>query len=234
MNVDSALPVFVVLKKRGIFVQTKPFSTMKKVLLTAAVLFIATASFAQFSGGIKAGANFATLGGDDVGDDAKMRVAFHFGLYGSYPLSDKLSLQPELLYSSVGAKYDFSESDPDFGDYSVDGSYQLNYLSVPIMLGFKLSENFSLQVGPQIGFLLSAKDKGDVKFDGGSESYDDDIKDGFKGTDFGLNFGLGYSFGKMGVSARYSLGLSSIADYEDSDLKSNVIQLSLQYKLFGE
>lgn len=100
------------------------------------------------------------------------------------------------------------------------------------MLDFKLSESFSLQAGPQVSFLLSAKNKGDLNFDGDSESYDEDIKDDLKGTDFGLNFGAAYSFAKLNVTFRYSLGLSNIAD--DGDLKNNNIQISLGYKLFGE
>lgn len=102
------------------------------------------------------------------------------------------------------------------------------------MLDYKLTDQFSLQVGPQIGFLLSAKYEAEVEYDGDSESYNEDIKDEMKGTDFGLNFGAAYSFVKLNVTFRYSLGLSNAADYDEGDLKNNNIQISLGYKLFGE
>lgn len=207
---------------------------MKKVLLTlTAITCITVASFAQFTAGVKAGINFASLSGD-AAEDYDGRTVFHAGLYGNYSLSEKLSIQPELLYNSVGAKYEDSYTDPDFGDVDYKETIKLDYLSVPVMLDYKLTDQFSLQVGPQIGFLLSAKYEAEVEYDGDSESYNEDIKDEMKGTDFGLNFGAAYSFVKLNVTFRYSLGLSNAADYDEGDLKNNNIQISLGYKLFGE
>lgn len=215
-----------------IFVLQQTLIQMKKILLLVAFIVLTTASFAQFSGGVKAGVNFASAAGDDA-DGYDGRIAYHFGLYGKLPLSDKLSFQPELLFNSVGAKYEESFSDPDFGDVDYKETIRISYLSVPLMLDFAVVDNFSLQVGPQIGFLLAAKGEAEVTYDGGSESDEVDMKDDFKATDFGLNIGAVYSFGKFNAGIRYSLGLASVGDYDDSDIKLNNFQISLGYTLFG-
>ena len=131
---------------------------MKKSFLTLLVAFFALSAFAQLSGGLKAGLNLANFSGD-VSDNS-MRVGFHAGAYATFNLSDKIGIQPELLYNSVGTKFEDVDGDVDF---------VLNYISIPVMLLYNASENVNIQVGPQFGFLASA----DGKADGGSV----DIKD---------------------------------------------------------
>lgn len=87
-------------------------------------------------------------------------------------------------------------TDPDISDIK----YQFNYVSLPVMLRYNITENFNLQAGPQLGFLMSAK------VSDGDNSID--IKDGFKGIDFGAGFGAGVDFGKFNAGIRYYLGLS--------------------------
>ena len=76
-------------------------------------------------------------------------------------------------------------------------------------------------VGPEFGFLLSAKSKVDDE--------EKDIKDTTKSIDLGLNIGAGVSMdmGTMPVFAevRYSLGLSDIEDNDNSTTKTTGIQL---------
>jgi hypothetical protein len=197
---------------------------MKKLfLVSAAILFFAAGAFAQLSVGAKAGLNLANLAGDDV-EDSDMRTSFHVGGYLNFAFSENLSLQPELLYNSVGAKSSYD--DPDFGD--VTETIKLNYISLPVMLVYSFG-TVNLQAGPQVNFLAGAKYK--IEADG--ESFEEDINDGLKSTDFGFNVGLGANFGKLNATARYCLGLSSIADEGDADTKNSVIQLSLGYRLFG-
>lgn len=206
---------------------------MKKTLFTLIIIGLAGVSaFAQLNGGLKAGLNIANFSGDDA-DGADPIVGFHIGGYLVFDLTDAITLQPELLYNVAGAKYSESGTDPDLGSYTLDITQKLNYISVPIMFGYKLGDKFSIQVGPQISFLASAKAEFDLKSDLLDFSDSEDNKSEYKGTDFGLNFGLGANFGKFNASARYSLGLSEIPDAE-ANVKNNVIQFSIGYKLFGE
>ena len=197
---------------------------MKKLFLTVAAVAICTATlFAQISVGAKAGVNLANVIGDV--DNTDMKVGFHVGGYVNVAFSDALSLQPELLFNSVGYKYTVSN-----GFDEADVTSNLNYISIPVSLMYSFGP-VNLHAGPQLGFLMSAKTKSD--FDG----FDDqDLKDDLKSTDLGFNVGAGVKFGNLNVTARYTIGLSNIADGDDADdidVKNGVIQLSLGYKLFG-
>ena len=68
----------------------------------------------------------------------------------------------------------------------------------------------------------------------GASSDDDDVKDYFKGIDFGLNFGLGYKLENgLNFAARYNLGLSDLNDADEifgsDSYKNAVIQLSVGF-----
>ncbi|WP_010421878.1 porin family protein [Anaerophaga thermohalophila] len=210
---------------------------MKKLFFIAAVMLlcVSTASFAQAKFGVKAGLNIASLSGDDA-EDLDSRLAPFFGGFVNISFSDKLSFQPELLYSMKGAKYSDSGSESIGGityNYEEESKVKLNYLDIPLMLKINLGSGFNLQAGPQIGLLLSAEEEFEYTASGGdmneSESETTDIKDDLKGMNFGLNVGAGYDFGSLGVDIRYSLGLSNIADYDDGDLKSNAFQIGVSY-----
>jgi Outer membrane protein beta-barrel domain len=193
---------------------------MKRIFFTVLLYSLfAVGAFAQgISGGLKAGLNLANATGNDAGN-TDMRIAYHFGGYININLPGALSVQPELLYNSVGAK--------DSQD-GVDMTYKLNYFTVPVDLIYSFG-NFNIQAGPQFGFLVSAKGKAEYQ----GESTEQDIKDYFKSTDVGVNVGLGATFGKLQASARYCMGLTKIWDADDVDVKNGVIQLSLGYRLFG-
>ena len=82
-----------------------------------------------------------------------------------------------------------------------------------MLANYYISEELSLEFGPQLGFLLAAKYKDEE--DG--EKYEEDVKEFFKSTDFGLNFGLGYQLKSgIGFNARYTLGVIDIFDYNIS------------------
>lgn len=204
---------------------------MKQIILTTVLsffCFVANAQDEKSNGsdinfGLKGGLNFALIAGDDTGD-FDGRIAFHVGAVAEFPISEKFSFQPELLYSSQGDKMTSDGMDIDF---------KFDYLNLPLLAKYYVAEGFSLEAGPQIGFLLSSK----VEADGVSI----DLKDVIKGIDFGLGFGLGYKLEDgLNFAARYNLGLSNIVDnngsildveIDASDTKNHneVFQLSVGY-----
>ena len=201
---------------------------MKKITLSiVAVLAFGFANAQEVKFGAKAGLNVSTLTGDV--NDASSRVGFHVGGFAEIKLSDKFSVQPELLYSAQGAKFETSGA-----GFSEEDKFNLAYLNVPVMAKYYVAEKFSLEAGPQIGFLLSAKNDFSYSDSGESESGKVDIKDGFKSIDFGVNFGAGYDFTEnLSVGVRYNLGLSNIAEKvegSDAKVKNSVFSLSVGYK----
>ena len=172
--------------------------------------------------GVKAGLNLANISFDPEIEGLSFDAATKFGVGGIilYPLSEVLDLQVEAMYLLKGSKSKIEGFDDDF-------EFNLAYLSVPVMGRYNLGSGDTspyIAVGPEFGFLLSAKSKfGDEE---------EDLKDTTKSIDLGLNIGAGVSMdmGTMPVFAevRYSLGLSDInddPDDPDTSIKTTGIQL---------
>lgn len=200
---------------------------MKK--LVSLVLLLGSISFSaqEISYGLKAGLNVAnfSLSTDEMGDyDARM--SFHVGAVLEWGITDKFAIQPELLYSSVGAKDEYTDE-----DVTIKTTAIVDYLSIPVMAKYYVADGFSLELGPQLGILLSAKGKYEATLDGESESETIDMKDNFESIDFGAGFGAGYKMENgLLFNARYVLGLSNvIKDSGDEWGKNNVFQFSLGY-----
>jgi opacity protein-like surface antigen len=194
---------------------------MKKLLLSAiiAVLGLTSLQAQEVTFGAKAGVNFANLSGDL--DDADSKIAFHVGGVAEIKITEKFSVQPELLYSALGAKYEEE-------DYSE--KINLDYISIPLLAKYYIAEGFSVEAGPQIGFLISAKSEYEETFEGETTKGTEDLKDFIKGSNLGLNFGLGYKLNNgLNFGTRYGLGLSNIAKEEGVDIKTIVFQLSVGY-----
>ncbi|WGD34343.1 porin family protein [Olleya sp. YS] len=214
---------------------------MKKLLMIAAVaVFGLTSANAQdVNFGAKAGVNFATITGDDT-DGIESKIGIHIGLVAEIEISENFSFQPELLYSAQGAQDDYSESENINGftySYTEEAKAKLDYIILPLMAKYYVADGFSIEAGPQIGFLVKSEEE--VSFsetingqtESGTESADTD--DFTSGVDFGLNFGLGYKLDSgLNFSARYNLGLSNINDGEGSDEFENqnaVFQVSVGF-----
>lgn len=183
----------------------------KRYLLTLFIILLfsidSKAQTTQF--GIKGGLNIANLIGD-VNDNVKGRTSFHGGIVAEFSISDMFSIQPELLYSSQG--YTFG---------NVTGTS--DYINIPVMGKFYPIEGLSIEMGPQLGFLLGAKEK--------DANNTVDVKEVYKSVDFGLNFGASYKL-DMGVNfgVRYNLGLSKILDTNNTtNIKNGVFQLYIGY-----
>src|SRR5690606_9650619 len=191
---------------------------MKKITLTLlGLVAFSTSALAQqeVKFGPKAGVNFANLSG---ADDSEMKTGFHVGAVAEIKFNDKFSIQPEVVYSTQGAK--ISQTLPIIGE--VESTIKNDYINVPIMAKYYFIEGFSVELGPQIGFLMKSE----------AESGDKttDTKDAYKSIDFGLGVGLAYDM-PMGlfVGARYNLGLSDIRENTNvgDTTKNGVIQVSV-------
>ncbi|WP_310381881.1 porin family protein [Flavobacterium sp.] len=204
---------------------------MKKIILSAIAIFtigFVNAQKAQF--GVKGGLNLAVILGDTDGVDFQSKAGYHVGGFVDIKVSDKISIQPELLYSTQGASVKDFEVELNNTLYSADVNFNLSYINIPVMLKYYAAEKFNLEVGPQIGFLTAAKIVAKVNGNEGEE----DAKDIFESVDFGLNLGAGYDFTKkISAGVRYNVGLSNIEKTEsgdDSKIKNSVFSLSLGYK----
>ena len=189
---------------------------MKKIILSLAIVAFATLGVsAQVNFGVKGGLNISTLRTDPDGN-SKSLVGGYGGFLANIPVSGMFSIQPEVLYSLEGAKYD-GAGDPQL---------LLNYINIPLMVKYSDPSGFYGELGPQIGILTSAK------FQEDGES-DVDIKKLLKSSNFSLGFGAGWNFSpKVGVGLRYNLGLSSIGEDSGNDVKTGNFAIGIHY-MFG-
>ncbi|MDI6034619.1 porin family protein [Flavobacterium sp. LB2P84] len=195
---------------------------MKKIILTVVMAFtfgfVNAQEKADMAFGVKGGLNISTITNADVdGVNSKSLVGFHVGFFGEFMISNTFAIQPEVLYSAQGTKFEFE---------GLDGDLKLDYITIPVMAKYYVADAFSLEVGPQIGFLVSAKAKS------GGES--EDVKDELKSTDVSLNFGLGYDITEnFMIGARYNFGLTRLQDElfpDEDESKNSVFQISIGYK----
>lgn len=198
---------------------------MKKLLLSSFVMVLAVYSYGQgISGGVKAGMNFANqkFTSQGVSLDTKAKPGIHGGVFVVAMINEKFGVQPEALFSVQGSRWDFS------GD---DSKFKFNYITVPVLLRYNITEMISIHAGPQIGFLMSAK----LEDEDGDE---EDIKDDIKGTDFGAATGAEVILPMgLGFGARYVIGFTNNAednaDLDDVEIKNRAFQLYAFYRLFG-
>ena len=185
--------------------------------------------------GVKGGLNVATLSNTAQGNTDTVLLGFHVGVFGEFKVTDKFAVQPEILFSTQGNK---SKSSQDFGggfSSSSEDKTKLGYLNIPVMAKFYVTDDFSIEAGPQIGFLMSAKSEDTTTDVGGgpttTTSSTTDVKDKLNSVDFGLNFGLGYNIGaNIVVGARYDLGLNDIQKTlgtNEKGRKNGVFQVSV-------
>lgn len=194
---------------------------MKKLFLGLAIA-ISSLTFAQEKAkesaassvrfGLKAGLNVSTISGGD----SKAKAGFYGGAFANIPIASSFSVQPEVMYSGLGAK------DEQLTDFKVN----LSYISVPVMFQYNVIPNFYVEAGPQFSFLVDSK----FKYQSTSVKANDYIKT----FDFGIGLGAGYYItNNFGITARYVAGVVDIPKETmgaDAKGKNNVFQIGLAYK----
>ncbi len=154
--------------------------------------------------GVKGGVNLTNLYVDDV-EDENMKVGFNLGLFAKLPVTQGLSIQPELLYSVKGSKVTY--------DLGVLGSneyrFNLNYVEVPVLAVINLAKNFNLHAGGYAAYLAQANIKREED-DGPNDQIADLNEDNFNRFDYGLVGGLGIDISAVTIGARYNYGLREV------------------------
>ncbi len=192
---------------------------MKKIFVILCLASIGlTVNAQKFRAGLKAGANISNFTGGNFEDvEKKALIGFHAGGFLSFGIGN-FYIQPELLVSTAGAKFE------DAGD---DENFKLTYLTLPVMFKFRSASGLYFELGPQVGFKL------------GEDVGDQTVEDFAKNLDLSVGAGLGFQLGSgFGIGGRYLVGLSKVGDFEaspgvDPDFKNSVIQLGVFFALGG-
>ncbi|CAM1361200.1 porin family protein [Tenacibaculum xiamenense] len=188
----------------------------KAVLAIVCMIAFATVKAQNVKVGVKAGLNVSSfnhqkyiLPDDGFGVEHALdpRVGFHMGLSLEAKLGKSFSLQPEVIYSQLGA-----------GSNKFDVS--LDYLSLPVLAKFYIVKGFSFSAGPQFSFLLNKTTKFmNVDFNPEIENFD-----------VGAHLGLGYKFDNgVFFNVNHVIGATEIIKQRMQN-RNNVFQVSLGYQ----
>lgn len=206
---------------------------MKKIIFLAAMLLAVglTAHSQEIKYGVKAGLNIADFGGD--AENTNVRAGFNAGVLAEIKFGN-FAVQPEIVYSQQGAKLKYNYFSGSSLDGSVEYTSKTAYINVPIVLKYYIIEGLSIQAGPQVGFLVSAKEKDETTVSGISVFDEIDSKEAYEKVDFALFGGIGYDL-PIGIffQARYNAGLSKINkgdEAEELKATNNVFSFSVGYK----
>lgn len=205
---------------------------MKKMFLSAAML-AGSLFFAQtYSFGVKTGLNLSSIS-DDGKADNKMKTGFNGGIFANVALTDKFSIQPEVLYNTMGAKSTLNlDADKEPSDYKT----KLGYLYIPIMFQYNIAPHLYIEAGPEFSFLMNASSEytSGTKYNNFNLGTND-----FKTFNFGMGVGVGYwIIPRLAVNARYSTSFTNAADDTTTrgayfgNGKNSAFQIGLTVKIF--
>lgn len=185
-----------------------------------------TAANDQMRFGIKAGANMTKISdyrflNQDYSTDYK--AGFQAGVYADLPMGGGFAFLPEITFTQKGFKLK-ETVDGNTGEINS----KINYLDIPVLIGYRPSPEFTIFAGPQASFLLSQKTE--VRANGTEVTNTTDT-DALRKSIAGGVIGLGYSITpNINVNGRYMMDFQSTAK-EDQNQKGklNGFALSLGY-----
>ena len=187
-----------------------------KFLGLAAALLISQLMMAQFHLGFKAGANLTKVDGKTFED--QFRYGYNLGGFMEIGLGRKFSFNPEVLFNQYSSTLD-SNFKAIYQNViaSNQSKVKLNYLSIPLLLDYKLLGPIHLQAGPQFAVLMSH-----------NKTLLENGADAFKDGDFSMVAGVQLKLAQLRITGRYLVGLNNINDIDNRDKwKNQVIQLSI-------
>ncbi|MBK8312340.1 MAG: PorT family protein [Chitinophagaceae bacterium] len=187
-----------------------------KFLFLLAAIMLSNAMMAQFHIGVKGGANITKVDGESFKD--QFRYGYHLGGFAEIRMGNKFVLQPEVLFNQYATRLDSSYKNVYDDVFGGNSNIKLNYLSIPIVINYKLIGSFlSLQAGPQFGILI---DQSKTVLQNGGNA--------FKNGDLSMLAGLQFKIAALRINGRYAIGLNNISDLpDDNKWKSQGFQVSV-------
>ncbi len=192
---------------------------MKKLLIVIAALAVSVGANAQIKFGAKAGLNLSQISASDQdgAEATSMLPGFFVSGHANFGLGQFFGVQPELMFSMQGGKEE-------------DMSMHLNYINIPVLFEVKPIANFSIFVGPQIGFnLYKSASAGGVTISG---SQFEEMIAKVNTIDFAAVVGVQYAvLDHFLISARYNIGFTPTLDIDGvGGMTNRVIQIGVGYQ----
>ena len=179
------------------------------------MLFGGALASENFNIGFEIGMNLSNVDGLN---GASLSRGTLLGLYGSWRFSEHFHLYTAILpLSAKGAKdaEPIALNDPTLDPLVATGkmSRELGYFDIPVIVQFaqRRTDGFRIGAGPQVGILLSAKDRYEgLTPQGTGVTIENDIEGSTQRFDAGVAFDTEYRFAKipLAIGVRYYYGLT--------------------------
>ncbi len=203
---------------------------MRKSLAVMALFLLSCSSLlAQYTKGkaafgVKTGINLSTFRPAIKYDnyDPSFKVGFVLGGFVEIPVSPRFAIQPEFLYSQLGANA--FDGLNNYGDIKL----KYNYFSIPILAKYKATKRLTFIAGVENDFLIRARKRDDLDHE---VNVSNDIKD----FDFVYTAGAEFWFNDHLVGgARYLHGSQDVSITNDNSTFFNQgVQVTIGYKFSG-
>jgi hypothetical protein len=189
---------------------------MKRIIVFSVVVLSSSFVNAQgFSFGPKVGANISGISGLQFKNGYEF--GYHLGGFAEIMISDKIGIQPEVLWSQTALTTGSSLSDLYSTSLSELTKIKLNYITIPILLNIRPAKFITFQVGPQFGILQDKKN-----------SVSTNVQSAFKSGDFSMLAGVQLKVLSFRVYGRYGIGLTNINDLSNQEAwKSRTLQIGI-------
>lgn len=157
--------------------------------------------------GVKGGLNLSNVYGDDKPAGRENLNSFHAGVFGQVGITNKVSIQPEILYSRKGYRY----MDATQGE----SNRRYDYIQVPVLFVYNFLDHVSFHVGPQVSLMTKYRDaQGEKKISAA----------GLNSFDYGAVAGIEGRMGPARIGVRYDLGAGKILESGNNRLYNNTFQ----------
>lgn len=156
------------------------------------LFLLPTLALAQTEFGIKAGLNISDIVmtnyiNPDVEADLTLKAGLHAGFFVTGTVNERIGMSGELLYSNKGVK--------------AISNIHLHYITVPMLVEYRLSRTIHAQIGPELGYMVSATSK----YGNASNTYDNKV-------DLGLDAGFRFDSPRITFGVRYCVGMFSVRE----------------------
>jgi len=170
---------------------------MKKFLLFIGLVTLGV-NAQDIKGGIRLAPNMPTFS-NDVDNSSSGKIGYSIGYFETMNLSSKIALQGEISYTHIS--YEAKEAS-FFGEPSDKSTFSNNFFEIPLIVKYRVNEEFSIGAGLQYCF-------------GGV-------------NDLGQLVDLSYDIDNIKIGARYYMGSEKV--YGGNSLRN--ISVSVGFMIF--
>lgn len=175
---------------------------------------------AQKQFGIKAGLNLGNVIEDiDINEENfidlveqtyKIKANPQLGIWMDLPLTNRLSLQPELLWTQKH----FHMDDPNINP--TDGYVNFHYFSLPVLAKYRI-KNWRIELGPEVSFLMDQS----LRDFNSSISEHPFIEE--NSLELSANLGVQYQYNRLLIGLRANRDLTDFLEFSITDINGESI-----------